>query len=232
MYPIAIKSLVRSYPLFVFAVALLGLNAAGNSIRPGFVASAILICLGLFTHRIVLKGDHFGWKGPSDFSPGALKEYWACIWRYLVLGLISFGVAKVALSVFFVQMLVVAFFSPLPMLITGKIYLVLLGLPVTLVLLIFGTLLPAAAIGGDATLKRAWRRGAHTFPKTLVRFVLGPGLISSLPFVLASLNTNWAVVPGASTLFFGTSLFLSAFAAHLSAVALSMAYHEGEAALA
>ena len=108
----------------------------------------------------------------------------------------------------------------------------LLASPVLLLLLsLFGTALPAVAVGGDSSWGAALKRGRSRFLATVLRLIFGPGLV----FVVGlGASIALAMSPALSgNLVVGSFLpyLLGLFSTHLTAAVLSLAYREAEAAL-
>jgi hypothetical protein len=104
---------------------------------------------------------------------------------------------------------------------------ILLGVGLHGILLSYtGTMLPAAAVGGDASLATAWARGRQTFGRTLGRLAFGPLLFMALTVaVFIVLDGTIGAVEGlrlALRRLLGASL--AVMATVLAATALCVAY--------
>lgn len=94
-----------------------------------------------------------------------------------------------------------------------------------------GTMLPAAAVGGDASLRAAWARGQETFGRTLGRLAFGPLLFMALTVVIfVVIDGTIGEVEGlrlALRRLLGASLAI--ISTVLAATALGVAYDERRA---
>lgn len=222
MYRTGLRTFFTNYPLFLcIAFMFAGIEAAG--LRNHGVTVVVYALLAMFSHRIVLLEEDYGWRG--SFASRGRLPVWAFFWRYGLLG-----------GLFLIAPMLFVMFSVLPHVPrteSGQLTAVLITLLVAgpifgIALSIFGTWLPAAATGGDASFGSALRRGLRRFLPTLARLTFGPGLLSII-----------AMAIGVALSLFGqdviTSFALSALAyyigmlpLHMTAVVLSLAYLEGE----
>ncbi|MEX3014203.1 hypothetical protein [Gymnodinialimonas hymeniacidonis] len=99
-----------------------------------------------------------------------------------------------------------------------------------------GTMLPAAAIGGDARFKAAFRRAKNGYWRTVLRLFLGPILyqIAVIGLLIAVLEPTlegvWEQLPVAIELLIYSVIRTLGFVTPLlTATALSMAYQRSEA---
>jgi hypothetical protein len=184
-------------------------------------------------HRSALQGPVPSGRRGRQIAREAfeLKATWPFLWRYFAA--IPF-VAAIMLAILFIV-------SPLFTLENETARIVVLGIAVSvgmflsaLVLAQYGTVFPAAAVGGDKRLATASRRGRLTFWRTMARFLLGPALSTVLG--LAILSVAFDILPeyrgDFDPLAFLLTLagwLLGLVNTVLCAVVLSLAYLEAEA---
>lgn len=106
---------------------------------------------------------------------------------------------------------------------------ILLGILIHGVLLAYiGTVLPACAVGGDSTLRAAWRRGAPRFGHTLGRLAYGPFLFTAFTlFLFVVIEGTLGEASGlrlAAERLLGAAMAL--FSTVLAATALGIPYEE------
>jgi hypothetical protein len=112
---------------------------------------------------------------------------------------------------------------------TASFLSLLIAAPIfALILALFGTVLPAAATGGDTSLGRALYRGRKCLLRTLLRFALGPGLLLVATAAITLVVWPLATTPTAQFIVSGLLYFFGFLPTHFTAVLLSMAYREVE----
>ncbi len=226
MYPVAWRTFSANYPLFLIAaLAFAGIEAAGFEMNGG-VSVAICGLIALYSHRMVLLNENYGWTGKPDLLPGERMPVWAFFWRY---GLFFVVLMILVLGTFFKMLpngspdeAKRVFGIMLSMLIISPFFAVFLTL--------FGTVMPAAAVGGDRSFCRAFYRGRKRFWTTIIRLILGPGFITVLNFILAVLLASIGISAVANFISSFLLNFVSFIPVHLTAVVLSLAYREAEVA--
>lgn len=230
MYREALKGIGRFYPLYLFAAVAI---AVSDSLSSRLVA----LCLSVFasgyvaftSHRVILLGERFGLK--DLFSNKDLTEHGESLFPFLFRYFAFVGVILVlvviygtflGLSVGREQPEVAVLLVFAGVLVTFVFYAVLLGL--------WGTVLPAAAVGGDRTFGTALIRGRRRFWRTIWRLVSGS--FGVFLFGLAVLFGAAILLPEAAFLdawaFPFAGALVSLMSVHFAAVALSMAYRESE----
>jgi len=159
MYAVATRTFLTNYPLFLIAaLALAAVGAFGFDVSGG--ASVVVYGLiALYSHRMVILNESYGWNGKPNLPPGERMPAWAFLWRY---GLFFLTLIMLVVAVFFkllpnstpdeLKRIAALYFS---MLIVSPFYAVFLTL--------LGTTLPAAAVGGDKSFRRALYRGRKRF---------------------------------------------------------------------
>ncbi len=194
--------------------------------------------LALYTHRMILLNEHYGLGDLYKRQEASVRKP----------PMISFILVSVIGLVVFMALL--GIFTYLLYILIGEIALkdrghILLSVLIALMpaiivygvlLSLFGTVFPAAAIGGDRSLKAAWKRGKSSFWKTLGRLIVGPlafvlfggGGVGFLTYYLAKSGID---VESASV---NIPLSVLAYSINvcgilLSVSALSMAYQSAEA---
>ncbi len=225
MYKIAIRTFLQNFPIFlIVALLLAGFSFLEMNVQSGgsFFAYGLV---ALFSHRMILLNENYGWSGKPTLKPGETMPMWAFFWRY---GLFFIIFLFLSLAVFLPLMpsdpndeakIVGAII--LSFLIVAPFYSILLSL--------FGTVLPAAAVRGERSFSAAFHRGRKRFWITMGRLALGPALIFVAMFMLAIAvpeTMNSAILDFASNAVF---YLLGLLPTHMTAVVLSMAYSEAEA---
>lgn len=184
MYRLALRTLQKNFALYASYVVMFVLLEQAFEMSSGvsFVVGAIL---ALYTHRMILlnenyrMGDLFKGQGPSGEKPPIFAFFFvSAVWLvvFLLLLAVFYVLLFVQLEVFEHktrdETVAAMFVAMIPAVVA---YGVLLSL--------FGTVLPAAAIRGDKNLKVALRRGRPSFWKTFRRLIAGPfaiGLFGSI----------------------------------------------------
>lgn len=236
MYRVAADAFVAIWPaLLTAAVCLAGLKTIldeGTSTLGG--ALVVYAMIALYAHRAILLGETMRWRdsfkrAKSDATPAKFGPF---LWR--MFGWWLFAGTIWLCSFLILRWLFLPSFKGLTSdefagaVIISLIPTVIVTLPVLAAL---GTVLPAAAVGGDDRLAAAWRRGRQTFWRTLGRIWGG----NILFFVIANGVLLWLipttgviVIDGAFQILFELVGF---FAILLTASALSLAYQRADAAL-
>lgn len=220
------------FPFFAFIAALfLAIEHFGFGDNAG-ASFFVYTLIALYCHKLLLAKEPVSNKWIWRGSVGAKDETnplaggtWPFFWRsgvfmiflVAIMLLITFGSASL--------------FDGLAADISGLVVLFsVIGTVTTLgvALALIGTVFPAAAIGGDAALDRAFKRGRKTFWITLLRFVVGPGLVTfaTLGVVLLFPAQTDGLVPNVMFELIGM------FSTCLSATALCLAYEKAELQLA
>jgi len=223
MYRVAMRTFRGIYPLYLSAAIILtvldmiGLYKTSVSmVAYGFAA--------LFAHRVVILNEAYGWAGTQ--KGGTMPPLWSFLWRYIIFYL-TYVVLVLAPMLLLLDTSKPATEQAVPLFLALAIGSFFMGL----VLSAIGTALPAAATGGNASVRSALRRGRMKGVTTLVRLATGPAIAGIIAFVVvfatAPLLTN--LITGFATSVFTS--FLNFLPLHLTAVALSMTYSETEPGL-
>jgi hypothetical protein len=231
VYNTSFDTMGRMSPIVILAVVLLeaitffthGVTQVGASVFAfGFIA--------LIAHRVVLLDEDYGWSTVFKRSDaGAVRlPIWGFFWRYGLLVLVFSGVLM-ALSIYVAtsteigrsQETVVVVFS------TGFVVSIVMAALVGLI----GTVLPAAAVGGDTRFAVALQRGRKRFWKTMGRFVAGPVVVFIVSvIVMGGLAMQDAGHPAAMIILGAMGTVIGVFNTVMVATILSMSYREAEAA--
>jgi len=222
VYNKAFNAFRSNLPLFfIFAIGLTLLEefaSRGTRIGGGLLLSGIV---AFYCHRMVLLGESYGWEHTvKNTTPdGAKIKIGPFLWRFLLICLSLIVLAVASFITFGVKN-------------EQQVMLIILIalLPFGLLLALLGTMLPAAATNGDASLSAAFRRGKKQFWKTLWRLLYGNVLFAIVTLFLLLLAAN--AVPDTFAFSLGVSFFgslISCVITLLAATALCMAYEEAEA---
>lgn len=225
MFQTAFESFMRNFAFFAFAAGLLtALEVFGLDLGLG-ASIPFYGLIALFSHRMILLEETYGLLKNSKLPDGQKMPLLGFLWRY--------GLFLVCFIVVFVIILV-------PLMAGSQnddirtLLAVLIGLvfasPVLAILLsLVGTVLPAVAVGGDASWSAALRRGRRRFWATVLRLTFGPGLFTLLTVAAAIALASSPRLTG--NLFVGSFLpyLAGLFSTHLTAAVLSLAYREAEA---
>ncbi len=85
MHRIAAQTSFTNYAIFLIAaLTLAGVEAVGLDIGIGVSIIAYGL-LALFSHRMVLLRELFGWVGSTKLAPGERLPIWSFLWRCAVL---------------------------------------------------------------------------------------------------------------------------------------------------
>ena len=231
MYRIAARVFLNFWPMLLLLAAMIeGLTAVSGSTTFG-AELVVGIMLALMFHRAILLGEPMHlWTRPKDENGYAVR------WPFGSF-LLRFAVFLLPLAVVFVAVLV-SVLNVLPSQ-DAQLAAIVALFPAVMVFPFWGglvgTMLPAAAVGGDAKLGTALRRAKGTYWITVFRLFAGPilfpvlaigvafGIVQNVPMLLAD------DAPLAVTLPFGVILStVSYMTPLLTATALSMAYQEAE----
>lgn len=236
MYKIAYQTLKKNIALFgfyvVFTIVVEQFVEVNSSMS--FVLGAMI---ALFSHRMILldenygAGDLFKKQGPSGQKPPMLSFF-------LVSG-IGMVVFLMLLAAFFYLLFVQLSGIDLgdKEQITGA--LVISTMPAVLaygiLLSLFGTVFPAAAVAGDKSPKAALRRGKASFWKTLGRLAIGPFSVGMVGFAGIVMLSNNLITSGVdiNSAMVDVPLSVLAYSLNLGTIllgvtALSMAYQSAE----
>lgn len=236
MYRLAFQTLQKNFALYATYVVMFVVLERFLTINGGaiFVVGAIL---ALYTHRMILldetygMGDLFKGHGANKGKPPILAFFLVSgigLVVFLLLLAVSYYVLFVQISQTRlkgdVQIFLTIFFASIP---ATLVYGVLLSL--------LGTVFPATAVGGDKSLKAAWRRGKPSFLSTYIRLATGPfafGLIGTaiVLWVVGYLETSGV---GAGNIAIEILLAVLSYCINfggilLGVTALSMAYQSAE----
>ncbi|MEO1139140.1 MAG: hypothetical protein AAFW87_06755 [Pseudomonadota bacterium] len=193
----------------------------------GLVATGLL---AFYCHRMVLLRETHPWVGTFSHLKTPIVGPGPFLLRFLVVGVILIGFAVVLAWL------------------TGRLQedmqnalLLSLLVPYGAFLALFGTLFPAAAVGGDASLSAAFARGKASFGRTLLRLIMGPlvfSVVTTIIFAIfeqAILRLALEGGLGATGLTLGIRslelcrMLALSFTTLLVATALGLAYEENEA---
>lgn len=128
---------------------------------------------------------------PATFNTGLKKWLWPFLWRSTVLGLVA-GLPA----------LIVLFWALGSEMDRGSAILLFLAIllpSASIVFSLFGTMLPAAVVGDDASFGAAFRRASQSFSYALPRLLIVFGLLSIIQFVGVILIT--AALPSEGMIF-------------------------------
>ncbi|WP_349537585.1 hypothetical protein [Sagittula sp. NFXS13] len=234
MYGLTFDALRRSWPVMGVIVALL---VVGDRFIDGLAPQiALLIVYGVAafsTHRCVLLHDRVTWGGVQSSTGGGVTDLplFAFLWRFVLIS--AAGLALAFFPIFWLTYFGRFYLSSNPEVnVIGMTLLgTAVGLPFSLLLLTFvGTLLPAAAIGGDARIGSALRRGRVRFWKTIGRFFAGPGVVFLLvTLVMGKSAMNPTITMAGDITLHLIGAALGVFCTMMVATILSMTYREAEA---
>lgn len=235
MYRRAIDAFIRSYPLFLALAGVLSiLDYFGTTTGYMVVELIIFANAAFFSHRIVLLKEQYRWNGALNGAAenGTKAPIWPFTWRYVAIMVLFFGV----LGLF--AWLLYSAAAPNDLSREGFQGILLLAMiPALLinglVLSLIGTMLPAAAVQDDASLRASLRRGKRSFFKTLWRLFYGSFLFGLAVFALG-IAAIWGLAqygvainaPGLVLSIIGNLVGL--FSITLAATALSLAYEAAE----
>lgn len=230
-YRMAAKAFAGTFPTVItisFILAFVKQFLPDTSLGGGLIALAFM---AFFAHRAILLGETHNWsdafrtdlKNAKDLKP--LPFFWRMfVWW-------GFGTG-IWIGLFIAQKSLV--FGPGNAITSDEVtglFIVSLALTVVFALpflAAFGSMLPAAAIGENAGVSAAWRRGRRRFWPTLGRLWGGNVLF----FVLCNGLLLWLVPetgnPGVDAALQIPFELVGIFAIYLTAAALSLGYTEAE----
>lgn len=235
-YRIAAKAFVGSFPLVIIISVMLAL---AKQFLPSTsqIGGTVIACalMAFYAHRAILLDETHSWRelfGWRTQKTPAIKM-WPFLWRMYICWAFAAGVC---FSLFMIQKTL--FFAPDEAMDTNvKTGLVVISFALTVVfalpvLAAFGTMLPAAATGGNASLSAAWHRGRQRFWRTLGRLWGGSVLFDVLIYVMIVGLLIWLFPetgnPGVYAALRIPIELAGIFAIYLTAAALSLAYMETE----
>ncbi len=227
MFALAIETVKRNIAFYaVVCLVVVMLESIMQAV--GLVSLAFASLVMLYTHRMIQMGETHPWSDP--LSTRGIDGRNVPIFRYALRFTAFFVLAMLTVTGAFVVLSGLGLLSTetgaTP--ITETLLGLALSLPVIAVVFgLFGSVLPASAERGDASLRRAFARGRATVGRFVPRFLAGPALLILLgTALLAALPFGTGLV--GSTLALILSTLLMEAVALLAATALSLAYIEAE----